>query len=301
MFKAIYKRNKRKLEMASLRRCISHIPVLAKSNVSAEWFFDNHIISSIPCVIHGLAVDWTAITEGKWSMDGLKKHYGNGYFECGLNYVTQEPVIKKMSSFLAYIERENNRGDSDDHMPLYLFDPTFDFDCPEISHDYAIPPLFGEDAISSLPLSLRPHHKWLVIGGTNSGSFMHIDPLGSCAWNTVVEGTKEWILVSPSFTPQKRIMSFLLQQSSISLSSWFQRTIHMIKDESFGRNTDDVVYHFTQQPGETVFVPAGWYHAVLNHGCTVAITHNFVPIAKPDDVCRFFSLLSENEDNLSSS
>ena len=34
-------------------------------------------------------------------------------------------------------------------------------------------------------------------------------------------------------------------------------------------------YEFTQSPGETLYVPSGWWHGVLNLEAGVGVTHNF--------------------------
>ena len=71
------------------------------------------------------------------------------------------------------------------------------------------------------------------------------------------------------------------------------------------------VVHVIQYPGETVYVPAGWPHAVLNLEFSVAVTHNYateypsmerlwkaVTAAEPDMAVRLQRALSRHRPDL---
>merc|ERR550537_1124131 len=69
--------------------------------------------------------------------------------------------------------------------PLYLFEA----EVPEGLT--VVPPRFiTADHFPLLDGTKYAERKWLVIGPQGSGTRFHVDPVGSSAWNLVIEGKK---------------------------------------------------------------------------------------------------------------
>ena len=112
----------------------------------------------------------------------------------------------------------------------------------------------------------RPPSRWILIGGARSGTGLHVDPVGTHAWVTLMEGCKRWVLFPPHV--DRKVID--MQSPQIPSAIWFQKYY----------TTATTVYakdavHVVQKPGETVYVPAGWPHIVLNLEPSVALTENY--------------------------
>lgn len=107
-----------------------------------------------------------------------------------------------------------------------------------------------------LPEAQRPQWTWLYAGGPGSGSELHIDTMGSSAWNALASGRKEWRLLPP--------------RNGIDLGLLPAAVANAYPD-------DGEEIHWTQNPGDLLVIPSGWAHEVHNHGeLTVAATGNYV-------------------------
>lgn len=185
---------------------------------------------------------------------------------------------------------KRNRDDS----PLYIFDATFDEDrlAKKLLGDYSVPLYFEQDLFRLVSERRRPPYRWFLVGPERSGTCVHIDPLATSAWNTLMVGAKRWVLFPPH-VPKHVVKGKGLIRSDeddeaihyfTTILPRIQRRAHAVGNHGDYRGF--ACYEFTQYAGETVFIPNGWWHAVLNITDTVGVTQNFCSPRNFDNVWR---------------
>ena len=125
------------------------------------------------------------------------------------------------------------------------------------------------------PAALQPATRWLLLGAARSGTAMHVDPINTAAWNTVTHGVKRWALVAAG-APAELVQRerFCPPEMEWTLPEWFREEWPSIAQEA--QSSGHRVLDFIQRAGETVCIPAGWWHAVVNIESSVAVTENYI-------------------------
>ena len=233
---------------------------------------------------------WPAVT--KWDLNTLATDpdLSARPLKCGENDDGYTIRIK-LRYFIQYLQ--NNKDDS----PLYIFDATFDEDkyAKRILDDYTVPEYFNEDLLGLVGERRRPPYRWFLVGPCRSGTTVHIDPLGTSAWNTLIHGVKRWVLFPPH-VPKSVVKGrkLILPGEDDEAIHYFTTILPRMKRRAAaaaaasgsgkGEYANFECYEFTQYAGETVFVPHGWWHAVLNITHTVGITQNYCSRRNFDEV-----------------
>merc|ERR1712086_784926 len=90
--------------------------------------------------------------------------------------------------------------------------------------------------------------------------------------NVVTQGRKRWVLLSPDVPAQLALREDPPQGTSWTPIAWFEHEWPRIHADALSAGW--AALDFEQGPGELVYVPPGWWHAVINLESSVAITHN---------------------------
>lgn len=274
------------------------IPAIVDAKyVSPKHFQDTLETDSIPSVILNVTRGYDAIhptsssssvgetakeyewkARRRWNLEELAndEDLRNRALKCGEDD-DGHTIRIKLKHFIRYVR--NNRDDS----PLYIFDTTFDEDryAKRILKDYRVPTYFNEDLFHLVGERRRPPYRWFLIGPERSGTCVHIDPLATSAWNTLIYGKKRWVLFPP------RVPKHIVKGKGLIRNDEDDEAIHYFmnilprikihagRSEGKGDYKNFACYEFTQHEGETVYIPNGWWHAVLNLTHTVGVTQNF--------------------------
>ena len=153
-----------------------------------------------------------------------------------------EEAVTSHTSLAEYISQFHKGGDH----PSYIFDGTTLHKDSQLSQDVPIPELFSDFIILL---------KQFTIGPRDSGSPPHFH---RHVFNGLVYGLKHWYLWPPSTA----------HFAYSHVKDWQREYLE-------GKYSSFPAIECVQRPGEVVYVPENWGHAVVNLEDSIAVAFEF--------------------------
>ncbi|KXZ56197.1 hypothetical protein GPECTOR_1g170 [Gonium pectorale] len=279
------------------------VDVVPAGGMSPGEFLERFDRPSMPALLTGLQDKWPA---HKWTLDALCAAFPTARFKVSKPHGGR--ALMTMPAYVDYMARQA------DEEPLYVFDPSFAEAAPGIRDLYEVPHVFDKDYFSVLGGG-RPAFRWLVLGPARAGASWHVDPSLTSAWNALLSGgsrvrarrqrggrarggstdcmrvphprRKRWALYPPHMPPPGVPLDDDGEEAgpgedALSSLQWFLEVYPGLPPEK--RPVE-----FVQEAGQVVFIPGGWWHAVLNLETAVAVTQNYVGDANLTRVVRYLA------------
>jgi hypothetical protein len=234
-----------------------------RSRVSRDEFIDRYVRGCRPVVLTGVTHDWPAMR--RWSPQDLKARFGHLKVEIQAErtgnqlYEVDKLKHRREVNLGEFVDRVLDIGTSNDE---YLTANNELLRRPEFA------PLLKD--IGSLPEVCDPAQLaerssfWFGPAGTVTP--LHHDTL--MLFHTQVVGRKRWRFVSPLQTP--RLYNHFEVYSSINLDD-----VDLQRHPEFaGVTVLDVVV----EPGETMFLPLGWWHQVSSLDVSLSFSYSNLAI-----------------------
>eukprot|EP01133_Synstelium_polycarpum_P008167 gene8167-9601_t len=249
---------------------LGHVDRVRSDEMDVATFIERYEIPSIPVLLTHGQEDWPAMKE--WSRERLVERFGHVSFK--ISHQGHKRIPMKFADYADYMRVQT------DEEPLYVFDEAFGEKAPEMLAEYSVPKFFPED-LFSVSGKDRPHFRWLVAGPPRSGAPWHIDPAGTSAWNSLISGKKRWLMYPPLSDPVGVHLEDISEKFYGSPPSllWLLEVYPYLPP-------DQKPIECIQLPGETIFIPGGWWHMVLNMEESIAVTQNFCDSQNFRNVCQ---------------
>lgn len=234
------------------------ITVNKKYGMTYEEFAKDHLFADIPVVIGDACKDWPA--KNKFTPEFFKSKYANR------NVVVQGQAFK-LGDFIDMLENA-----TPEHPAPYPCKLQIDKDYPELLPDINPRFVFANPDWSHKKLLepfLRGADTYEIFFGSPGGQFpyVHYDYMGLHAFITQLYGLKEFTVIPPNQTP------YVYPKEH---NSWVSEIpdIKNIDLEKFPLSAKATPVTFTVGPGETLFIPNGWWHTAHSLTTTISVAQD---------------------------
>mmetsp|Transcript_81171 Transcript_81171/g.143585 ORF Transcript_81171/g.143585 Transcript_81171/m.143585 type:complete len:487 (-) Transcript_81171:18-1478(-) len=255
------------------------LPRIDISKMSVADFGEQFTAASQPAMILG-ALEGCGCLERWSSRENILEHYGEMPFkvsEIAAPFPGAQPLKVELPLQLYIDEVAETCAD----FPFYVFERDLSGPRAKLLEDFEVPSYFRDDLydITEYTRAFFPLYRYVIVGPERTGSNLHVDPSCTSAWNTLLSGVKRWALFPPGDSDEYRARIGAPPRSGWGGDApppayWWLDVLPKLK--SSGAAEDLGLVECVQRPGETIYVPYGWWHCVLNLGFTTAVTQNLV-------------------------
>jgi ribosomal protein L16 Arg81 hydroxylase len=244
----------------------NYLQVEKRANVSRDEFLERYVRGSRPLVLTDIAADWPAMA--RWSPADLKQRFGHLDVEIQAgrdtdpNYEQNKLMHRQRARLGEFVDKVLAGGPTNDYYMTAnneaLRSPEF---APLLEDIGTLPEYCDASQLASLSSF------WFGPAGTITP--LHHDTI--MLFHTQIVGRKRWRFVSPLETPN--VYNFNAVFSPIDVDN-----PDLVRFPRFGSVK---MLEVIVEPGETVFLPLGWWHQVKS--LDVSLSFSFSNIALPNN------------------
>jgi len=243
---------------------LASLPVPRIEHTNRQSFAETYMRGlGMPVIVTDATRDWAART--KWNFDFFREQYGPEQVVV-TDRLFHPKVVRRVAfgEFLTYCQfpfATKLAGISEHSMYLTGYSPFSKH--PELLKDFA-DPYFVENSYRTLEGALadwyNDNFSWIFIGPRGTWSPLHIDLYATHAWLAQITGRKRILLFCP--TDNSRLYNGEVDLLSPDLNK------HPLLAEA-------KPYEAILEPGDVIFIPAGWPHDVVSLDASISVTANF--------------------------